>query len=150
MADISNNWMFKWEELQNSPSRKDGMTWECEKGVRHDSCIFILEIGKHLRRGKTDNAAFIRDSAACILFHRFFTAQSFKSHNRLVRKFFFLEYFFFSNVYYTYFIIRLLEQPASSSLGKLKVVFVTCRILFECTAQCEACCETKSRLLRRR
>ena len=84
MAEVF-NWVFTLEELRNSPSRRDGITWENEKALRHNSCIFILEIGKYLRRGKTDNTAYIRDSAACILFHRFFVAQSFKSQNRLVR-----------------------------------------------------------------
>ena len=86
MGESLNNWVFTWEEIQQTPSRKDGVTWEAEKGIRHNSCIFILEMGKYLRRGKTDNTAYIRDSAACVLFHRFFMAQSFKSHNRLVSR----------------------------------------------------------------
>lgn len=82
---VSNNWVFTMEELRsNTPSRADGYSWEMEKATRHNSCIFILEIGRHLRRDNRDNTAFIRDSAACILFHRFFTVQSFKSHNRLI------------------------------------------------------------------
>jgi len=68
----------------NSPSRRDGIPWEKEKAIRLNSCTFILEIGKYLRSGKTDNTAYIRDSAACILFHRFFMGQSFKSQNRLI------------------------------------------------------------------
>lgn len=93
MADTSNNWLFSREDLLNSPSRKDGISWENEKAIRHNSCSFILEIGKYLRRGKTDNTAYIRDSAACIIFHRFFTAQSFKSQNRLVKTFHMMFYF---------------------------------------------------------
>mmetsp|Transcript_10819 Transcript_10819/g.17742 ORF Transcript_10819/g.17742 Transcript_10819/m.17742 type:complete len:101 (-) Transcript_10819:1255-1557(-) len=93
MVDTFNNWVFSWEEIMNSPSRRDGIPWEKEKAIRLNSCTFILEIGKYLRSGKTDNTAYIRDSAACILFHRFFMGQSFKSQNRLVRNVFILNTF---------------------------------------------------------
>jgi hypothetical protein len=43
------DWIFSSEQMMNSPSRVDGISFELEKGYRSKTAWFIEELGKELK-----------------------------------------------------------------------------------------------------
>lgn len=76
--DSRNVWILPDELLERTPSREDGISMDSEIIYRQNTCRFILEIGKHFKGHP------LADATACALFHRFFTFQSFRKHNRFI------------------------------------------------------------------
>ena len=92
-------WRFTNEQVEHSPSRLDGMSWEDEQRLRLAGCAHILEtvrlvleysnraIAPAMRTSPrvTERRMRLPCSTACVLFNRFFTRQSFARHDRFVR-----------------------------------------------------------------
>lgn len=92
-------WRFSLEQLENSPSRHDGISYEEEQRLRMAGCAHILEIvrlviefperalplEKRTSSKVTERKMRLPCSTACVLFNRFFTRQSFARHDRFVR-----------------------------------------------------------------
>jgi len=80
-------WILSKEILNITPSRLDGINPEVEKAYRNKSCSLIEDLGFMLSNPHAKilaaNARLII-SSACVLFHRFYAFQSFKSHDRMV------------------------------------------------------------------
>lgn len=78
------------ELLECTPSRMDGISKETELSLRSKSCWMIEEVG--MRVAKTARSAPSSQvknerpiiSTACVLFHRFYSVQSFSVHDRHV------------------------------------------------------------------
>jgi hypothetical protein len=49
MANSDSRWIFAPEQIDNSPSRRDGMSAEIELSMRQTAAIFIHEIGCKLK-----------------------------------------------------------------------------------------------------
>lgn len=75
MANLGSEWYFMKEELENSPSVRDGLTREEERRLRKKSCAFIREVGKKL------NLPQLTIATATVFFHRYYTRHSFKNTN---------------------------------------------------------------------
>jgi len=75
---IISPWFFTKEELQNTPSRRDGVSEAAEMQQRRKTCAFISDAGQKLRLPQLTIAT------AIVFFHRFFIRQSFKQHDRSV------------------------------------------------------------------
>ena len=76
------DWIFTDDILQNTPSRKDGISLEQEKLYRFRTAWFIEELGREMLISRTIV------SMAIAYFQRFYLFQSFKQHNRFVRHLF--------------------------------------------------------------
>lgn len=76
------DWIFNDDVLQNTPSRKDGISLEQEKLYRFRTAWFIEELGREMLISRTIV------SMAIAYFQRFYLFQSFKQHNRFVRHLF--------------------------------------------------------------
>lgn len=48
-SDSRNVWILPDELLERTPSRDDGISMDSEIVYRHNTCRFILEIGKHFK-----------------------------------------------------------------------------------------------------
>lgn len=90
-----NKWIFSQEDIENSPSRKDGLSAEQELAKRQEAALFISDLGEELKVNQ------LCINTAIIYMHRFFMLNSFKKFHRYVRvsllfkvKFIFI---FFSN-----------------------------------------------------
>lgn len=68
-------WVFTRDQLNNSPSRKDGISLEKENETRAQICAFIQEAGQKLRLSQFVIAT------AIVFFHRFYACRSFKEHD---------------------------------------------------------------------
>lgn len=85
--NLSAGWIFPKDMLVNTPSRDDGVPIETEKSYRNKGCCLIDDLGQRtMTEGilKTMLNARVIISTACVLFHRFYTFQSFKLHDRYV------------------------------------------------------------------
>jgi len=71
-------WYFTKEELENSPSRRDGFTQKQEKEMRETTCHHLQEVGKKLKLPQ------LAIATAIVFFHRFFARQSYKRYDRIV------------------------------------------------------------------
>mmetsp|Transcript_10620 Transcript_10620/g.10263 ORF Transcript_10620/g.10263 Transcript_10620/m.10263 type:complete len:247 (-) Transcript_10620:385-1125(-) len=71
-------WIFSLDQLQDTPSRRDGILTDQEALYREKIAWFIEELGKDI---KCDRLVV---STGLVLFHRFYCFQSFKQHNRFV------------------------------------------------------------------
>ena len=71
-------WILSEEQLANNSSRLDGITRDVETLYRFRTLWFIEELVKELRGTR------IVASTAAVYFHRFYSFQSFKQHNRFI------------------------------------------------------------------
>lgn len=71
-------WYFSKEELDNSPSRKDGIDKKQEQEYRELTCHHLQEVGKKLKLPQ------LAIATAIVFFHRFFARQSHKRYDRIV------------------------------------------------------------------
>lgn len=71
-------WYFTKEELENSPSRRDGMTAKQEQQYRVSTCHHLQEVGKKLKLPQ------LAIATAIVFFHRFFARQSHRKYDRIV------------------------------------------------------------------
>jgi len=79
MANSDSRWIFAPEQIDNSPSRRDGMSAESELSMRQTAAIFIHEIGCKLKVSQ------ICINTAIIYMHRFYMIHSFtKFHHNVV------------------------------------------------------------------
>ena len=92
-------WRFTAAQLETTPSRLDGISYEEEQRLRLAGCAHILEtVRLSLEYASRASAPAMRTparvtekrmrlpcSTACVLFNRFFTRQSFARHDRYVR-----------------------------------------------------------------
>lgn len=72
-------WIFSSEMIENSPSRKDGLSAEHEIGKRQEAALFISDLGEELKVNQ------LCINTAIIYMHRFFMLNSFKKFHRYVR-----------------------------------------------------------------
>jgi cyclin T len=72
------SWFFSKEQLEQSPSRADGVTKEQEDQLRGRTCAFVNEVGKRLKLPQLTIAT------AIVYFHRFFARHSFKKKDRVI------------------------------------------------------------------
>jgi len=70
------DWYFTGEQVQNSPSRKDGFSLAEENENRRSTCGFIQEVGMKLKMPQYTIAT------AIVYFHRFFMRHSMKHYDR--------------------------------------------------------------------
>jgi cyclin T len=71
-------WYFTKEELENSPSRRDGCSQRAEKELRETTCQHLQEVGKKLKLPQ------LAIATAIVFFHRFFARESYKRYDRIV------------------------------------------------------------------
>jgi len=69
------NWLFPKENLEHTPSRKDGMSAESERAVRKSICTFIQRVGTHIHGGHGSCKPMSMNTAK-VFFHRVCMSQS--------------------------------------------------------------------------
>lgn len=72
-------WLFSAEAIENSPSRRDGLTVEQEMNERQEAALFISDLAAQLKVNQ------LCINTAIIYMHRFFMIHSFKKFHRYVR-----------------------------------------------------------------
>lgn len=70
------NWHFTDEQLSNTPSRLDNITFENERRYRYDGCAFIKDMGRQL------NLHYNTVATGTVYFHRFYMMHSFRDFPR--------------------------------------------------------------------
>jgi len=70
------NWLFTKEELNDSPSARDGFSFAHEASFRRSTCGFLQEVGMKLRMPHLSIAT------AIVFFHRYYAVYSFKHSDR--------------------------------------------------------------------
>ncbi|KAJ1984901.1 hypothetical protein H4R34_000352 [Dimargaris verticillata] len=75
MPTTDDQWYFRKEDFQSTPSVYDSITPQDERTIRAKGCGFINSVGNSLRFTQTTIAT------ACTLFHRFYMRQSLKTHH---------------------------------------------------------------------
>lgn len=73
------DWIFTSEQLMDSPSRADGISFEMERGYRSKTAWFIQDLAVELKFN-----ARLAVSTAQVLMHRFYAYQSFRQHDRYI------------------------------------------------------------------
>eukprot|EP00126_Sphaerothecum_destruens_P012714 Sdes_comp21773_c0_seq1m20346 len=76
MTETSNRWYFTKEQLDKTPSRREGIDANAENAYRVDGATIIQDIGMHLKLPQLTIAT------AIVFFHRFYMYQSFKEFSR--------------------------------------------------------------------
>jgi hypothetical protein len=74
----SSQWLFTKSELLASPSIRDGLDPQTEKGNRSKGCQFIETVGRNLRLHQPTIAT------AAMFFHRFYMRQPFSRFHQYV------------------------------------------------------------------
>lgn len=46
---VANHWLFTKQQIENTPSRKDGLSLKEEEKVRRDGVKMIMEIGQLMK-----------------------------------------------------------------------------------------------------
>jgi hypothetical protein len=72
---MTQRWLYSEALLDASPSRRDGMTSGEEQRLRCEYCLFMEECSSNLRLTR------LACSTGLVLFHRFFSLQSFMAHS---------------------------------------------------------------------
>lgn len=78
-SQAESRWIFSQEDIENSPSRKDGLSAEQEIAKRQEAALFISDLGEELKVNQ------LCINTAIIYMHRFFMINSFKKFHRYVR-----------------------------------------------------------------
>lgn len=71
-------WLMTSAQLDNTPSRRDGITSSLEKQIREKTVFFIESLCAVVK------CNMLVKSSACVYFHRFYIFHSFKTHERLI------------------------------------------------------------------
>ena len=88
------NWLWNPEDMKNTPSIRAGMTMEQENKARREGINLIKEIGKAIglwvwpapqylvliSRFSAPKHTFATFATACVFFHRFYMAHTFKDY----------------------------------------------------------------------
>ena len=74
------DWFVTPTELESTQSRRDGISVAMERKLREKSVFFIESLCHHHKC----KCNILSKSSACVYFHRFYMAHSFKSHQRLI------------------------------------------------------------------
>lgn len=76
--------IFTAHEIENTPSRLDGITVAEEKKLRGMTVSLIESLCKYKDFHWATNNNYLPQASACMYFHRFYQYQSFKKHDRQV------------------------------------------------------------------
>ena len=76
--DAYDQWLFTEDELENTPSRMDGISKEKERESRGKGCNFILQVGMLLGLPQVTLAT------ASVYLHRFYMRESLKNYHYYV------------------------------------------------------------------
>ena len=79
-------WILRPEDLERSPSRRDGITSALEKQYRRETCEFADKCGERLEllfSTRYRDGPLVM-ATAHVFFHRFFAVKSFQEHDRFL------------------------------------------------------------------
>lgn len=76
--------IFTPYELENTPSRVDGITAADEKKLRGKTVFLIETLCKYKNFSWANKSSLLPQASACMYFHRFYQYQSFRKHDRQV------------------------------------------------------------------
>ena len=80
MAVRRSDWLFPRSLLADSPSSRDGVTEREEYEIRRKTCMFVEKCAMRFKPAMPK----LTIATAQVFFHRFFSRQSFKAHERLL------------------------------------------------------------------